>query len=233
MIIVITMTLSALPPESTLHALLPTPLHGQCESMRFAAGALLFAQGQIPVWMFFVETGEVVLERHGRQGESACLQRCQHGFVGEASLTSPRYHCDARALRPGNAIRVPVPALRQALQHDSDFALRWIGMLSGEVRTLRLRNERLSLPRIQDRVVHLIETEGHDGHYTPDCPVSQLARQLAVTHEALYRCLARMEQAGLLARTGSTLQLQKNLPPTAVEAPVDKQAGIAPKPRQA
>jgi DNA-binding MarR family transcriptional regulator len=81
-------------------------------------------------------------------------------------------------------------------------------MLSSEVRRLRLQNERLSLPKVQSRILHLIETEGHDGSYTLGCSLKQLAKQLAVTHEALYRTLAQLEKAGKIARDEIEIRLK-------------------------
>lgn len=192
----------------TLTQLLPARLHDMCQAEDFAANTALFLTGEQPRWMFFVLTGEVVLERHGTDGQQACLQRCQGGFVGEASLTSSRYHCDARTTLSTRVTKVPIQALRQALKNDVAFAERWIAMLSREVRQLRLQNERLSLPKVQDRLLHLIETEGTDGRYALTCYVKDLAKQLAVTHEALYRAIARLVELGRIERGDDVLVLK-------------------------
>jgi len=195
-----------------LKQLLPASLHSQCEAEVCPGGTALFLTGDQPRWMFFVSTGEVVLERHGVDGQQACLQRCQSGFVGEASLTSNRYHCDGRTTLGTQVTKVPIPALRQALKNDAAFAERWIAMLSREVRQLRLQNERLSLPKVQDRLLHLIETEGTDGRYTLTCSVKDLAKQLAVTHEALYRAIARLVELGRIERGDGVLALKFESP---------------------
>ncbi len=192
----------------TLTQLLPARLHDICQAEDFAANTALFLTGEQPRWMFFVLTGEVVLERHGIDGQQACLQRCQSGFVGEASLTSRRYHCDGRTTLSTRVTKVPIQALRQALKNDVAFAERWIAMLSREVRQLRLQNERLSLPKVQDRLLHLIETEGTDGRYAFTCSVKDLAKQLAVTHEALYRAIARLVELGRIERGDDVLVLK-------------------------
>jgi CRP-like cAMP-binding protein len=186
-------------PQALKH-LLPASLHDQCEAEDVAANTALFLTGEPPRWMFYVLAGEVVLERHGIEGQQACLQRCQSGFVGEASLTSSRYHCDGRTSLHTQVAKVPIQALREALKRDAAFAERWIAMLSREVRQLRLQNERLSLPKVQDRLLHLIETEGTDGRYALTCSVKDLAKQLAVTHEALYRAIARLAKLGRIER---------------------------------
>ena len=202
------MPVICVPLPSTLEQLLPPQLLAQCEPLSCAQETPLFLTGARPQWMYFVCEGEVVLERHGPNGEVANLQRCQAGFVGEASLTSATYHCDARTTTPSEVVRIPVRALRQALKQDYGFAERWIQMLSSEVRRLRLQNERLSLPKVQTRILHLIETEGQEGCYILECSLKQLAKQLAVTHEALYRALAQLEKTGKITRNGNQFSLK-------------------------
>jgi DNA-binding MarR family transcriptional regulator len=85
-------------------------------------------------------------------------------------------------------------------------------MLSQEVRQLRLQNERLSLPKVQDRLLHLIETEGTDGRYSLTCSVKDLAKQLAVTHEALYRAITRLVELGCIERGNGILAMKFESP---------------------
>jgi DNA-binding IclR family transcriptional regulator len=80
-------------------------------------------------------------------------------------------------------------------------------MLSREVRRLRMQCERLSLHKVQDRRLHLLETEGKDGQYPLGSGLKSLAGELGVTHEALYRCVASMEKQGILRREDGRLSL--------------------------
>jgi CRP/FNR family transcriptional regulator, dissimilatory nitrate respiration regulator len=194
-----------LPPD--LAALLPPTLHPLCDAFDPVRGTRLFATGARPAYLFFMERGEAVLERPGLHGELVVLQRTRRGFIGEASLQFERYHCDARVLTDAHLIRVPVAAVRAALASDPAFASRWIGMLNREVRRLRLQCERLALHRVQDRVLHLLATEGEAGRYPVPGGLKSLAAELGVTHEALYRALAALEQAGRLAREDGVLRL--------------------------
>ena len=123
-------------------------------------------------------------------------------------MTSSRYHCDGRTTLSTQVTKVPIQVLRQALKNDAAFAERWIDMLSREVRKLRLQNERLSLPKVQDRLLHLIETEGTDGRYALTCSVKDLAKQLAVTHEALYRAITRLVELGRIERGNGILAMK-------------------------
>lgn len=194
-----------LPPA--LQALLPAALHTHCEGARCARGERLFLAGARPEWMFYVVAGEVTLERSGLHGEPVVLQRTRQGFVSEASLRAAVYHCDALAVIDTTVVKLPVRALSTALEGDPAFAGRWIAMLNAEVRRLRLHCERLSMKSITERVCHLIQTEGQGGVYVAATGIKSLAGELGVTHEALYRQLAAMARARVIAREGGTLRL--------------------------
>lgn len=89
-----------------LKELLPPRLHARCANGRYARGTTLFETGRRPAFMFYVASGEVTLERHGIHGEPVVMQRCRRGFVGEASLHSSRYHCDARVVTDAEISRI-------------------------------------------------------------------------------------------------------------------------------
>ncbi len=157
--------------------------------------------------MFFVVSGEVTLERTGLQGEPVVLQRTRLGFVSEASLKVAKYHCDALAITDTTVIKVPAKELAVVLERDPDFASRWIDMLNSEVKRLRLHCERLSMKSVKAKVLHLINTEGKNGKYKVTSGLKSLAGELGVTHEALYRTLAAMENEKTVRRDEGLLSL--------------------------
>lgn len=198
-----------LPDE--LGVLLPAALHVQCDLQRVGRGERLFETGRRPSWMHFVDEGEVILQRMGEDGEPVVLQRSRHGFVGEASLQSERYHCDALVVADARVLRIPRQSLLDALRSDPAFALRWIAMLNQEVRRLRQQCERLSLNTVEARLLHLVRTEGGASGIPLGSGLKSLAREIGVTHEALYRCVAALEKRGLLSRTEGRLRLRANM----------------------
>jgi CRP/FNR family transcriptional regulator, dissimilatory nitrate respiration regulator len=194
-----------LPPSLT--ALLPEQMHPLCEGAYYKKHQRLFLTGERPHWMFFVVSGEVTLERTGLQGEPVVLQRTRLGFVSEASLKVAKYHCDALAITDTTVIKVPAKELAVVLERDPDFASRWIDMLNSEVKRLRLHCERLSMKSVKAKVLHLINTEGKNGKYKVTSGLKSLAGELGVTHEALYRTLAAMENEKTVRREEGLLSL--------------------------
>lgn len=194
----------------TLRRLLPASLTTLSSQVELRKGDRLFLQRQRPKRMYFVVVGEIVLERTGEQGHALVLQRVRQGFLAEASLQSMSYHCDAVVTAPGQAVELPIEPLRVELAADSDFALRWIGMLNAEVRRLRAQCERMSLKGVNERLLHMIETEGVDGRLRTASGLKSLATELAVSHEALYRALAGLEKAGVIFREPGCIVLPRS-----------------------
>ena len=193
----------------TLKALLPPDIQSECEAGLIKKNERVFVAGAMPVWMFYVISGEVTLERSGMHGESVVLQRTRQGFISETSLKVSRYRCDAVAITDTHVIKVPVKTLAKTLDQDPAFASRWITMLNSEVRRLRLHLERLNMKSIRDRVIHLIETEGKDGQLPIPSGLKTLAGELGVTHEALYRAMAALQSEKILKKEDAQLILMK------------------------
>ena len=193
--------------NSPLNALLPQAVQDLCTHKHLKKSTLLFKTGRKPEWMFFVLSGEVTLERLSQHGDPVVLRRTRHGFVSEASLQSPKYHCDAVVVAEAEIIQIPIQTLADALSTDPDFAGRWINMLNHEVKRLRLQCERLSMKSVKDKVLHLINTEGQNGKYQVNTGIKSLAGELGITHEALYRTLAALEKSKTIQREDRLLVL--------------------------
>lgn len=189
----------------TLQELLPEALNYECAWLRCRKGERIFLQGKKPEQMFYVSSGEVILQRLGMQGENIVLQRARQCFVAEASLQSPGYHCDAVVTVSAELVAIPIERVRHALLADPAFAMRWIGMLNKELKRLRAQCERLSLKGVRDRLLHLIESEGRGGRLPLGAGLKSIALELGVTHEALYRTVAEMEKQGSLRREDGLL----------------------------
>lgn len=186
---------------------LPRALLAQARWFDVQAGAVLFRLGERPEVLHYVLEGEIALLRHSVRGQAIILQRARRGFLAEASVESRRYHCDGIARAPSRVCTLPLGTLRRALAEDAAFAAAWAHRLAGEIRRLRARAERLQLHGAEARIVHFVESEGVDGAIELDQPLKSWALELGITHEALYRVLARMVRIGRLARAGSRLRL--------------------------
>jgi CRP-like cAMP-binding protein len=200
----------SLPPAARAElGFLPRALLAQARCLDVEAGTVLFRLGERPALLYYVLEGEIALLRHSIRGQAIVVQRARRGLLAEASVESRSYHCDGVARAPSRVCTLPLGALRQALAEDAAFAAAWGRHLAGEIRRLRARAERLQLHGAEARIVHYLESEGADGAIELDQPLKSWALELGITHEALYRALARMARAGRLARAGSRLRLPR------------------------
>jgi CRP-like cAMP-binding protein len=149
--------------------------------------------------MLFVIEGEIRLVRRARNGTEIVLQRATAGFVAEGSLESLRYHCDIVAARDSRILGFPIKHFREALHDDESLRTFWMTRLAREVRKLRAQCERLSMRSAPERIVHYIEAEGINGRLELHQTRKAWAAELGMTHEALYRALARLVRDGRVA----------------------------------
>jgi CRP-like cAMP-binding protein len=196
--------------SQTLRFSLPQSLQALSRVRDYARGEMLFRRGDPARSVFFVHSGEVRMLRSGRAGEDILLHRARPGeYFAEAAVDCPEYLCDALAFQRSTLTVIPKGRLATLLAHDRSFATQWNSVLMRELRMARARIERLALASVAERVRHFVLTEGRDD----GCEVAlagslkDLARDLGVTHEALYRTLTRMEKAGEIIRDGNALRL--------------------------
>jgi CRP-like cAMP-binding protein len=93
-------------------AAVPAALRGSAEQVAAAAGQIVFRAATRPGKIFWVLDGEVRLVRRSRNGAEVILQRASSGFMAEASLDSPLYHCDALAAVESRLLAFPIRRFR-------------------------------------------------------------------------------------------------------------------------
>lgn len=158
-----------------------------------ASGATLFLTGTPVREMIFVASGEVHLIRHTAAGDRLILHRAGQGAVlAEASAYSAHYHCDAVVTKDGVLATLPKAVFLDALSADAALSSAWAAFLARATQGARLRAEIRSLPRVAARLAAWLEA----GNALPEKGRWQdVAAELGVTREALYRELARRRPA--------------------------------------
>lgn len=185
-----------LQPRQRTHmiAIMSDPIHAlfsQACVLELEADQVLFRAGDIPDRMFLVETGRIALQRHTQHGTTLVLQRAHAGqMLAEASAYSDGYHCDAVATAPSRLACLPKRSFLTLMAQDSSLASVWAAHLAREVQAARTRAEIRTLPRVADRLAAWLA----DGNTMPPKGAwQQVAMELGVTREALYRELSRRQ----------------------------------------
>lgn len=191
------------PPVADALRALPDAVWSRCEVLSAAAGDVMARLGTAPQWLMVVIVGELHLVRYLPNGAVAVLQRSTGGFVAEASLDAPRYHCHILAAAPSRVLRIPLALFRSEMASNEVLRSVWIRRLTREVVRLRAQSERLRLKSAADRVAHYIESEGTQARLVLSQTRKAWAAELGLSHESLYRTLAEMERDGVLTTTSN------------------------------
>lgn len=188
----------------------PAALRAHAIRRTYRPGSTLFRAGSPSRWVYYLVSGCVRLIRRGRAGEEIVLHQARAGeFFAEASIDSARYHCDGLATETTTVLKVSGADLAVLIASDPQFARQWISLLPGQLRAVRTRVERLSLKSAAERVRHYLigGALGAHGFVKLDGTLKDLARELGLTHETLYRTLANMERARQIERRSDALRL--------------------------
>ena len=161
----------------------------QCEQ-QLAAAHILFRAGDPVRSLFLVVAGTIRLSRSLLHGSHLTLQRAGPGAIlAEASLFADRYHCEGEAVEDSVVRVVPMRRLRAAFAKEPEMARAWTQHLAHEVQRARAHAEIVSLKTVSARVDAWMMLK--DGPLPPKGQWRQVAADIGVTPEALYRELAR------------------------------------------
>ena len=155
-------------------------------------GEALFFAGDPVTHLALITEGRVRLLRRTVEGAEVTLQTAGPGDVlAEASAYSPIYHCGAEAAEPSTIRLLPVEVFRKALRDNPALAEAWATHLARAVQAARLRAEIRTLRKVSER----LDAWLGEGRVLPDKGhLQDLAAELGVTREALYRELAQRRQ---------------------------------------
>jgi CRP-like cAMP-binding protein len=174
------------------------------------AGQVLFRTGQRTAGFYEVMIGRVRLVRVDRAGREAVLHVAVAGeALAEASLFASAYHCDAIATTNAVVRLYPKAAVLAEFDRNPKAAQAFMAMLAHQVMRLRARLEQRNIHSARDRVWHYLTLNaGADGRTViVRGTLKDVANELGLTHEALYRTLADMADAGEIQRRKDKITL--------------------------
>ncbi len=170
----------------------------------------LFSQGDTASAIFRVEAGTVRLERRTYDGRPVTVHTARAGeLLAEASLFAETYHCDARAVSAARIRVYPKAALLRALREEPGRAELLTRAMARQIQALRLQVELRNVRSARDRLLLYLELKADAATRTIrfDHPLQDMAADLGLTREALYRTLARLEREGAVRRDAGSITL--------------------------
>lgn len=191
---------------------LPIAVRRRSTVRELAAGEILFRQGGKAPSIFEVEQGRLRLLRYTIDSHPVVLHTARKGeLFAEAALFTATYRCDAVAAIASRVRVYPKPELLAAFRSDSEIGERFMAMLAHQIHTLRARLEERNIGSARERLLHHFAlVAGKDGRTVRvDGTLMDLAAEIGLSHEVLYRTLAALEKSGAIARTRSSIMLRK------------------------
>lgn len=191
---------------------LPANVRGAAVEHTLKAGQTLFRAGAKTSGLYEIVKGKLRLVRVDPSGREAVLQVASAGeTLAEASVFSSTYHCDAIASTDAVVRLYPKTILLGELEHNPKFAQAFAGMLARQVMTLRTRLEQRNIHSARDRVRHylVVNADPNGRTVTLSGTLKDMAAELGLAHEALYRTLAEMAADGEIERRKGTIRLLK------------------------
>ncbi|MSP31562.1 MAG: Crp/Fnr family transcriptional regulator [Pseudolabrys sp.] len=189
---------------------LPAAVRAVAIDRKLKSGEALFRFGDKTTGFCEVIAGRVRMCRVDRSGREAILFVAGPGeTIAEASLFSTVYHCDAIASTDVLVRIYPKQALLAAFEKDRKAAQAFAATLARQVMNLRTRIEQRNIRSARERVRHYLGLNADAGGRSVSLPgtLKDLAAELGLTHEALYRTLAALERSGEIKRSKGKIAL--------------------------
>src|SRR5947208_349973 len=178
-----------------------------------APGEFLFEQGDRAAAIYKVESGRLRLIRRTVDDHLVVLHPARRGeFFAEASLFAEVYHCDAIAAAQSRVRVYPKAKVMDALRTDPLLTEALMARLAHQLQELRARMELRNVRSARERTLQYFRLRaGLHGHSVAiEGRFQDIAAEIGMTREALYRALARLEAEGRITRTETTIVLKKS-----------------------
>lgn len=192
---------------------LSPPIRASAVERTVKAGQTLFRTGARTAGLYEIVKGKVRLLRWDRSGREAVLQVAASGdTLAEASLFSSTYHCDAIVTTAGIVRLYPKVILLDELRRNPKAAQAFMAMLAHQVMALRTRLEQRNIHSARDRVRHYLAANAdlNGRAVTLSGTLKEVAAELGLSHEVLYRTLAEMSADGEIERRKGVIRLNKS-----------------------
>jgi CRP-like cAMP-binding protein len=190
---------TAIPAIAGMHPLL----------RRIDAGEPLFRRGDKAFGIFFLASGRLRMQRVTPDGGTVTLHVARAGeMFAEASLFADRYHCDAIADADCEIGVYPKDELVARFRDDPAGLWAFAATLARQIQQIRGRYELKQIRSAPERVLQLLRLRREEASAPrAEGTLKEMAAELGLTHEALYRALGKLEKAGHIARDGNLPRL--------------------------
>ncbi len=141
-----------------------------------------------------------------------------HQFVepkesfAETALFSETYFCTAIANKASRVVAIDKELVRQALKQDSDFANTYMSQLTYRYENIKTLLELRSIRSARERFLQYLfrQLEPNNRTVILQRPLKDLAAELGLSAEALYRTITLLQSEGLITRKRRSITLNED-----------------------
>jgi len=186
-----------------LHRLVPSG------SLNLRQGDYLFQPGDAATCLYGIEEGAIRMVRFGAEGQELVIYRAGRGETfAEAALFGDIYHCAVLAEVDSLIWTFPKEEILEVMGREPALLQRYSALLSRQVRDLRTLLEVRTVRAADERILYFLQLHADGtGCFQLSSTLMDLAGQLGLAHETLYRGLKKLEDAGEIKRDGQKIVL--------------------------
>jgi CRP-like cAMP-binding protein len=181
----------------------------------FSTGTVLFREGEPGKEMFVIQSGRIAISKRVRDAEKVLAVLGPGEFFGEMSIISNRpRNATATVSEDAKLLVIDPKTFEGMIRGNAEISVRMIKKLAERLSEADAQIENLMHSDPTGRVVHLIlqvcQTRGRamEEGLEIELPVRDLPRQIGVGEPAIRSILGRLEQSGLVERSGDRLIVQ-------------------------
>lgn len=176
----------------------------------YRKGSLLFAQGEVPSAIYFVESGRVKWHKVSEDGCEQTLQVVETGeAVGMVALLDRKpYIANAEAIEDAMVWVLSVADFDKMVLRHPEVALHIMSLLGDSVRWLLEHVHAMTTRSAQDRVVAVLVRKAvttDTGHQVVPLTHQEIAHLGGMARETVSRVLADLQRRGAVRLTRSAI----------------------------
>jgi len=203
-------------PLETLRAALPALeiVHGRAldqlaraSSVReYRAKAVLYRAGDVPDGLYVVMSGRVIVRRETASRSEMLHTERAGGVLGEIPVFGGgRFPATATALEPTACCYLPTAVVERLLRDEPSFARFALRRMAVRAQSLLQRIDELTASTVTARLAAFVAARAAESKapdFTLGVTQQALAAELGTAREVIVRGIARLIEAGAIARAG-------------------------------
>jgi len=195
--------------NSLVRILATLPSH---KHITLQTGEILFEQNEQAKAIFSINSGKIKLQRNTIDGNVAILHvALSNESFAEAALFSDHYHCQAVAVTETNIQIYNKQLVLDFLANHPAECLIMIKALAQQTQSMRALLEIRNIRSAKDRLFqHILNLANGKASISIATSYKDLAYQLGLTHETLYRKLKQLESEQLIQRHKNNITILRS-----------------------